>query len=192
MVTFLEQPHDAFAPLLATLNSPAFRHILATAITIGALALAYRFIYNDYHAFLALGPGGTPSTFRGYLRITYLRLYAHRDCLTPPPLTPDLLPSSGYLLRLPRRASPRPKVAGIAPQRQLDQRPLRRIHDALERALRDLADAHPCLLRIGTSAAEKYGFALFLNATAAVRRKGAAHLNETCRDTGEICHLHDM
>ena len=191
MVTFLEQSRNVFESLLPARIPPALLYVSVTAFTLIALALAYGFVYKDYHAFLALGHGGTPSNFKGYLRITWLRCYAHRDCLIPPPLTPDLLPSSGYLLRLPHRPIPRPKVAGIAPHRQLNQRPIRRIHEAMEPALRELADAHPSALRIGTSSFEKYAFALFLNSTAAVQHKGATHLNETCRDTGEICHLHD-
>ena len=191
MVTFLEQHRDVFTPILSYRIPPTLGYVLITVITLAVLAQAYRFVYNDYHAFLALGRGATPSTFKGYLRITWLRYYALRNCLIPPPLTPNLLPSSGYLLRLPYRAYPRPKVDGIAPHRQLNQKPLRRVHEAMERALRDLAETYPSILRIGTSAFEKYGFALFLNTTTAVQQKGTAHLNETCRDTGEICHLHD-
>ncbi|PLB35448.1 uncharacterized protein BDW47DRAFT_119512 [Aspergillus candidus] len=79
-----------------------------------------------YHAFLALGPGGTPSTPTGYLRISLLRLIALRNPLTPP-LIPSTLHNPQGLLRtssstthfLPTRPIPRPLISGIAPQRQL-------------------------------------------------------------------------
>ncbi|KAH1402616.1 hypothetical protein KXX51_002364, partial [Aspergillus fumigatus] len=60
--------------LLATTNSPL--PILLLLITcLPSLLLAAHYIRKDYHAFLALGPGGTPSTPTGYARICILRLF---------------------------------------------------------------------------------------------------------------------
>ncbi|KAK1143960.1 hypothetical protein N8T08_005869 [Aspergillus melleus] len=53
-------------------------------------------IRKDYRAFLALGPGGTPSTPTGYLRICILRLVALRNPFSPPSIPSTLSPKTGY------------------------------------------------------------------------------------------------
>ncbi|KAK6592976.1 hypothetical protein H4I96_11574 [Botrytis cinerea] len=83
--------------------------------TIIALAPIPWIVYNDYHNFISLGPGGTPSTLLGYVKITYLRIFALSDPYNPPKVSDDINPASGYLQRarqhLPIRSGPRPKVA---------------------------------------------------------------------------------
>lgn len=138
-------------------------------------------VRNDYRNFINLGPGGTPSTVRGYLRITWLRLWALRDPYSAPKPDPARAPGQGILARqrLPYRAGPRPLVAGIAPQRQVDQHGSRPCYLTLRRAMERLAARSP--LKFGTerSCLEKHGLALF-----------ARHpLQTNCQ--GEICHVHD-
>jgi len=159
-------------------------HLLHPSImaTIIALAPIPCVIYNDYSAFIALGPGGTPSTFAGYIKITYLRLFTLSDPFTPPLILGPIRPVNGYLPTastwLPQRPGPRPCVAGIAPQRQLDQKGCPIAHQTLRAALYDVAARDPSKLRTGVSCFEKKGLALFaLNP-----------MNNTCR--GEICHVH--
>jgi len=140
-------------------------------------------IYNDYRAFLGLGPGGTPSTFIGYLKITYLRLFTLAfDPFEAPILEGSVQPAKGHLEqvdgKLPERDGPRPLVAGIAPQRQLDQPGSLRAHLAIRAALTTLAINNPYRLRTGVSCFEKQGLALF----------SQSPLNATCR--GEVCHVH--
>lgn len=192
-MAFLDRFQVLYQQLLSIPHFPGSKYPILLVAALAVLTLLSRFIYKDYHAFLALGPGGTPSTFRGYLWINWLKCHAlsHKDCLVPPPLEPDTHPTSGYLLSLPHRSGPRPVLEGIAPQRQKTLMPPRHIHRATERALRNWAAAYPTLLRIGVSACEKWGFALFLNDSVAKQRTGYTHLNETCHDTREICHLHD-
>ncbi|RAL65205.1 hypothetical protein DID88_001311 [Monilinia fructigena] len=88
-----------------------------------ALAPIPWIIYNDYHNFISLGPGGTPSTLLGYVKITYLRIFALSDPYSPPTVSEGTNPPIGYIQRvhpqIPMRRGPRPKVAGIAPQRQI-------------------------------------------------------------------------
>lgn len=196
MAAVLNQPPHLFTRLISTPATSGVHQLLLYAAVIYLLLRVCRFVYNDYHAFLALGPGGTPSTFPGYLRVSWLRLFALKNPLIPPPLMPEVLPASGYLLRIPRRFGPRPTVAGIAPQRQTDQKPPLHVHQAMDRALHSLADSYPSLIRKGNSCFEKHGLALFLseehgieNPTVA-KHLSSAHLNETCQETGEICHLH--
>jgi len=190
MAAFLGNSYRVYACIVPNPVPPYFYYVLIFIITLCVLIQAYRYIHEDYHAFLSLGPGGTPSTFQGYLRISWLRLYAHKNPFLPPVLTPEILPSCGYLLRLPRRPGSRPRVAGIAPHRQTDQRPPRALSEGMVGALHLLADANPAWIRTGVSSFEKHGLALFLTSTVALQHLSASHLNETCRDTGEICHLH--
>jgi len=150
--------------------------------TLVALAPLPFIIYNDYDNFLLLGPGGTPATFLGYLKITYLRLFALSDPYTPATFSETIYPPTGYYQRaqswFPERNGPRPKIAGIAPQRQLDQPGCPEMHQTLRTSLENLAVRHPDFFRVGTSCFEKKGLALFARDP----------INATCR--GEICHVH--
>ena len=168
---------------------------LYPGLLITILLPACRFVLKDYHAFLALGPGGTPKNFPGYLRVSYLRLFTIRNPFRPPPLAEPVFPTAGYLRQLPPRPGPRPTVDGIAPHRQLDQKCTAELHHALREGLHKLAAAFPSLIRKGNSCFEKHGLALFLSASAQsapsdAAHSGCSHLNRTCKDTGEICHLH--
>ena len=191
MAGFFEPIYHLLTRVVLFPLPPRLHHLLICAVVFLALVQAYHFVHRDYHNFLSLGPGGTPSTLRGYLRVSWLRLYAHKNPFLPPPLTPEALPSSGYLLRLPQRSGQRPRVAGIAPHRQLDQRPSPAMFVGMERALHLLAETNPTRIQIGTSTFEKHGLALFLTSTTALQYPHSTHLNETCRHTGEICHIHD-
>ncbi|EFQ26478.1 hypothetical protein CGRA01v4_05629 [Colletotrichum graminicola] len=186
-------------PISVTLNGPA---IFALSMT---LALIIHFleprvaecllvllpilllVHNDYHNYLGLGPGGTPATFPGYVRIAWFRLWALRDPFTAPDPDPDRLPKRGILRQdddphhwpLPYRPGPRPMVAGIAPQRQLDQHGTVPHYHALRRTLEGLAARNPARFGTARSCLEKHGLGLF-----------ARHpVNVTCN--GEVCHVHD-
>jgi hypothetical protein len=155
------------------------RSVIATLILLLPVPFA---IHHDYKAYLSLGPGGTPSTFTGYLKIAYLRLFAIPDPFAPPIIRGDLLPAQGYFstarIDLPDREGVRPDVIGIAPQRQVNQPGDLTCYLNLRSALESLAASSPARIRTGTSCFEKQGLALFA-------RKP---LNATCR--GEICHVH--
>ncbi len=195
MAAVYESTHDEFSNILITQSSPKLAYLLYSSILLSILLPAYRIIFKDYHAFLALGPGGTPSTFYGYLRVTYLRLFTLRDPFQPPSLALPMYPQRGYLRTLPHRLGFRPVVAGIAPHRQLNQKPGPLLHHALRAAFHNLTDEFPSLIREGNSCFEKHGLALFLSAfahehPADTPHPTVSHLNPTCQDTGEICHLH--
>ena len=209
MAAFLDHPLHLFSRTLSTPGPPNFEYLLYSALVVSIILPAYRFVVRDYHDFLSLGPGGTPSTFAGYLRVSYLRLFTLKDPFTPPTLTPATLPTDGYLLRLPTRAGPRPKVAGIAPHRQLNQKSTPRDHQLLRDALHSLAAIYPSILRKGNSCFEKHGLALFMASCLEPEApplisnpspshikaimepfQKPSHLNPTCADTAEICHLH--
>ncbi|KAI1404717.1 hypothetical protein F4819DRAFT_97285 [Hypoxylon fuscum] len=149
------------------------------AVLVG-LATVLLFIHNDYQNYLKLGPGGTPATFPGYVRINWLKLWACRDPFNPLPADPDVQPAAGILRNkpLPHRCGLRPKVVGIAPQRQVDQFGSRECYLALRRILENLGSTNSEEVGIGTSCFEKHGLGLF----------SRYPFNNTCQ--GEICHVH--
>jgi hypothetical protein len=138
-------------------------------------------VRNDYANFLKLGPGGTPSTPEGYFRLQWYRAFRLRDPYSPPPREPGLQPSDGVLFErpLPCRPGPRPRVAGIAPQRQLTQVGAVDIRQRLQQRLESLASDRPDKFVIATSTIEKHGFAVY------------ARYPVNLRGRGEVVHLHD-
>ena len=166
------------------------RYAIHAVLWTSILVILVILIRKDFQKFLALGPGGTPSTFAGYLRVSYLRLYALSDPFQPPSLAFACLPDIGYLHELARRSAARPHTEGIAPHRQTNQRCNAQLHQSIRNALHLLADTHPASLKKGNSCFEKNGLALFLSPSNACSEKRGGHLNPTCADTGEICHLH--
>lgn len=156
------------------------RPFLESAILAVPLLLLIR---NDYQNFLLLGPGGTPPTLAGYARLAWFRLFILRDPFSPPPISPTTTsrPAAGILARqnLPYRPGPTPTVAGLAPQRQLNQHGSAASFAALKTTLTRLAAKHPAQFGTATSCLEKHGFALF-----------ARHPVNVCGN-GEICHIHN-
>ena len=135
-------------------------------------------VHNDYLNFLKLGPGGTPPTPSGYARLKWYSLFTLRDPFSPPPRDPSLLPSSGILSKLPYRPGPRPSVAGLAPQRQLNQPGSLPAYNRLRAGIEDLTVRLPHKFVTATSCLEKHGFALF-----------SRHPVNVCGN-GEVVHIH--
>lgn len=178
---------DAWAMLAGSLLLVAGMHLikafmLESIIVAVPVALLIR---NDYLNFLLLGPGGTPPTFVGYLRLLWFRMFALRDVYHSPPVAePNMAPSRGILRssghkELPYRPGPRPLVAGLAPQRQLDQQASAACYAKLRAAVETLTSAYPDALCTATSCIEKHGFGLFARHPVNVWGQG------------EIFHIHD-
>ncbi|CAK3893045.1 hypothetical protein DOTSEDRAFT_163739 [Lecanosticta acicola] len=147
-------------------------------ITAAVLPVAFS-IRKDYQDFLSLGPGGTPQTFRGYLRIKFLGLFALKDPYAAAISTPaELKCARGCLKELPKRQWPRPRTRGIAPHRQVEQRASKQVFYNLAERIKSLAPGKEYDLVIGTSCFEKHGTGLFSTCPA----------NQTCR--GEVIHVH--
>jgi hypothetical protein len=66
------------------------------------------------------------------MRITFLRLFALSDPYYPDPI-PAELKNTGFLraCAISQRQFPRPEVKGIAPHRQIDQRPQQDVFNLL-------------------------------------------------------------
>ena len=199
MAAFNDHSDYLFGALTSKSSLVNVNYLRCSTILLIFLLPTYRFVNKDYQRFLDLGPGGTPSTFYGYLRVTYLRVFfALKDPFQPPSLAEVVYPSNSYLQHLPQRPAPRPQVEGIAPQRQTNQRAPAQLRNALHNALCSLINAHPKVLRKGVSCFEKHGLAVFLSAGVSngspdqdEHPQAFNHLNPTCRNTGEIVHLHD-
>jgi len=145
---------------LQAAHIPYLQPVIVILQIIGISCLAYH-IYHDYQEFLSLGPGGTPASFPGYLKIKCLSVFALRDPYAPAPIPETLVPQTGYLADLPQRQGPRPVVKGIAPHRQQTQRPEKEIFNQLEKAIDAMADSPESGLVKGTSCFEKHGPGLF-------------------------------
>ena len=145
-------------------GSPLLAYLLYSSLLIPILLPLYKWVLKDYNDFLALGPGGTPSTFNGYLWVTFLKVFfARSDIYTPPTVKPYEHPAQGYLLSLPRRVGNRPRVAGIAPHRQISQQGSPEMLAALQASLHEIKAANPLLLETGISCFEQHNLALFFS-----------------------------
>lgn len=140
-----------FSSILLVIGMHTMSPLLLQSLVIAVPVLLL--IRNDYHNFLNLGPGGTPPTPAGYARLAWYRLFALRDPFSPPPRDPKLLPESGILTKtpLPYRPGPRPAVAGLAPQRQLNQPGSPQIYDMLKSAILKLVESNPKKFTTATS-----------------------------------------
>ncbi|GAO14428.1 hypothetical protein UVI_02031770 [Ustilaginoidea virens] len=185
-------PVSSQKSLSVTLNGPSIvtlsailvlsLHTLGSVLTqcLVLLTPLVLLLRNDYCNFISLGPGGTPSTFSGYLQIAWWRLWALRDPFTLSKNF-DSSTQAGILpeQHLPYRHGLRPVVAGIAPQRQIDQHGSRHSYQTLRRAMVKVGHLHPNKFGTERSCVEKHGLALF-----------AKHaLRTNCQ--GEIVHVHD-
>ena len=153
--------------------------IISAPFTVHMAWILFLKIWRDYRAFLALGPGGTSPTVPGYLRICLLRLGALKNPFLPPS-SQELPLSNARLNSLSSRSGARPKVAGIAPQRQLDQKASVEAHAALCLKIETLGQQCPGDFFTGRSCFEDQSMALF--------SKTAAEGRVICN--GEICRTH--
>jgi hypothetical protein len=153
-------------------------HILTTILVFTVPVLTAFYIHHDYKTFLSLGPGGTPSTPLGYLKVKTLGLLSLRDPLRPLPIPPHFRPQKGYLDSLPTRSGSRPLVLGIAPQRQQTQKSDEKMYGKLVGRMRECAREPANMLLERTSCFEKNSSGLF----------ASVPITRTCG--GEICHAH--
>ena len=93
----LDQPPHLLTRFIATPATSTVHRLLLYAVVVALLIRFCHFVYNDYHAFLALGPGGTPSTFPGYVRVSWVRVFGALDfALVQKCLTAQRSPGRGH------------------------------------------------------------------------------------------------
>ena len=155
--------------------------VAGAAVTAGGVLWAVA----DYRAWRALGPGGLPPTWRGWLRTTRWRL-AKRDPLTLGPLAARRgdVGDIALLTDLPTRAGRRPRVAPHpVPHRQVSDRAPASIHAALNGLFEQTVRSDPGRLRFATSHFETNTRAVTLHPALQRHRDAQA----AC---GEVAHLH--
>ena len=130
--------------------------ILAFIITVFSLG-GFR-TFHSYRRFLGRGPGGTPSTFPGFLKVSTLAVFAHRN-RTSAPRTYTAVPNTQHLSALPYRGCKRPIVEGPAPQRQTNQQSPTDIQDKITAKMHELASQNAGC-RVALSEVEPHSTAL--------------------------------
>lgn len=122
------------------------------------ITLIARWVYHSYYRYLAVGRGGTPSTFGGWWRTKYLLFYCRVllrvNVLSSPFLDPMTEPYRGMLFDLDPREGERPTVLGLAPQRQGNQKASPDTEAAMVAILERKAAENPGALVIGPSLVE--------------------------------------
>jgi len=183
LATAIESNASLSQPYVPTHTSAPYYSIAISTILIGSAITTCYLVHQDYCKFISLGPGGTPSTWLGFLKIKILSIFAIGNPYMPPPIPPEIyLNRVAYLSKseLPPRKGARPIVQGIAPHRQLDQRPQPSVFANLKEKILNMGDRWPRRLRHGTSCLEKHGPGLF----------ALQPINQTNHCSGEICHAH--
>ena len=140
---------------------------------------------RDYRAWIALGPGGLPQTFAGWVATTRLRL-RKRD-----PIETSLYRFFGdgrddpsFIDTLPRRAGPRPRVAPWPiPHRQIDQFIGTESYQKLAALFDSAVEDNSAIVEYRLSFYEKHNLAVTLRD----HKCGHAH---AMLGQGEIAHIH--
>src|SRR5271155_1531667 len=154
--------------------------VVTSLFTLGTIVLIFNIVKKDYEAAVARGTGGTPSSFLGYLELNFFRLFRVCNPRTAPEVSPQLYMQRGFLERLPIRQGVRPRIVGLAPQRQITQIGPKPIYEALAGIVVDFERTHQAQCYLGRSTFKNNNTALFARATEYSRTK--YH--------GEICHAH--
>ena len=169
--------------ILSVIGLAALSRVWGSNAAVAAMVFIPVMLYirNDYQNYLDLGPGGLPPNLVGYIAITAARLWALRDPFTAPEPEVGSKPSRGILpsQALPLRRGPKPRVAGIVPHRQIEQRGSPECFRALHDMMKKLSLRDPGRFTSGISFIERHGMALF------ARRPINAKFD------GEVCHIHD-
>ena len=175
-MNLLVQSDPNFPVVVSELHISVLNAILTLLLPVFAAV----YIHYDYKAFLSLGPGGTPATPLGYLKIKLLSLFCLRDPLRPTLIPPHFRPQNGYLDQdtLPKRRGERPRVQGVAPQRQKTQTSNAKTYAQLVQRIHNTAVDPRNQLLERTSCFEKHSSGLFTSIP----------IMGTCG--GEICHAH--
>ncbi|MEU3297015.1 hypothetical protein ABZ722_32320 [Streptomyces longwoodensis] len=145
-------------------------------------ALAWKWAQRDYRAWKALGPGGLPSSPRGWLTTTRFRL-RKTDPFDVTGYGTDR-PTTPLLHTLPRREGPRPSIGHWpVPHRPLDQGTGTTMRTALDASFAETVTANSGFLTMRRSVLEGHCDAVALT-------DHASAPPELRATRGEIAHVH--
>ncbi|OAP60448.1 hypothetical protein AYL99_05450 [Fonsecaea erecta] len=160
----------------------------ASTAALGALVWCIR----DYHAFLALGPGGAPYNVMGWAVVSMLRLFA----LSKRGATQvSDYPTEGAhedIKNLPNRKGARADVGGVVPHRQLSQHPPDEMKPYITNLFRNAVIQNSRLIEERRSLYEKHNSALFVRPDVLANEDPAAPKPSQTAYTarGECGHVH--
>jgi hypothetical protein len=164
-------PQSLSAPVHALSKIAKANPVLAIAIIatslfiLGTIVLIFNIVKKDYEAAIVRGTRGTPSSFLGYLGLNFFRLFRACNSKTAPDVSPQLYMPRGLLERLPIRQGVRPKIVGLASQRQITQIGPKPIYEALAGIVVDFERTHQAQWYLGRSTFRNNNTALFARAT---------------------------
>lgn len=132
-----------------------FNKVVAT-ISAAVVILFWGWTIQDYYAWVAFGSGGTPPTFRGYLRMTKFRIqqfFRPRNLYDISSISSD---GASYLKgNLKPRGRPRPRITRwTMPQRHLPEPIDPQAGIRLHTLMRAVQSKRPDLLRVAPSKTE--------------------------------------
>ncbi|GKT46879.1 uncharacterized protein ColSpa_07060 [Colletotrichum spaethianum] len=170
-------------PLATLFRRPVLSAIL-TSVSTTILVWAVR----DYRAYIALGPGGVPHNFGGWLLVTLgIRPFALSKASAT--YTGDYPDDGAHdeIKELPQRKGGRAELGGIVPHRQLSQHAPERMREFIQNLFVNAVTQNPTLLESKLSLYERNNQAIFVSpqALASSTPPTASH---TAR--GEISHHH--
>lgn len=131
-----------------------FLNTFTILIALTAILLSALHLHLDYISFKALGPGGTPSTVNGFMKVKLLSLVALRNPFEVHEIPDEHAPH--YLTVLPPRTDGRPITRGIAPHRQTTQKATAAMVKELSWAIVEMASNMEGLVS-GASSIEGHG-----------------------------------
>ena len=178
--------HAEVSGVMARSGSKRAYRIAGVSGAVCLLAMAAAWARWDFKQWLLLGKGGLPSTGRGWLRVTRMRLQA-RDAFK----TAHLKQYRGdavdvvMLFTLAARSGVRPRVgAHPVPHRQLDQRIPPNLSVALQQVFDEQVSAHADTVEYALSFFEKHTMAITCRPHLGGLIQNGAH--------AEIAHMHAL
>ncbi|KIY01043.1 uncharacterized protein Z520_03709 [Fonsecaea multimorphosa CBS 102226] len=147
---------------------------------------------RDYHAFLALGPGGVPYNLGGWAFVTMIRLFALSKRGATQVSDYPIDGAHEDIKSLPNRKGERAAVGGIIPHRQLSQYPPDEMKPYITNLFKNIVVQNSDLLEERLSLYEKHNPALFLREEVLANKDPAAPRPPQTAYTsrGECGHVH--
>lgn len=158
--------------------------IIFLSVLIAAVA-AILWAKKDYKSWRDLGPGGLPSNWKGWLRMTQWRLKMDNPLASQKlQQACDGTHTKAFLATLPVREGRRPKVAPHpVPHRQLDQKITAPLKGALQNVFDQIQNDKQQKIFYRNSHFEKHTPALTLKLI-------RPDQSDACSSCGEIAHIH--
>ncbi|CCF44268.1 hypothetical protein CH063_13725 [Colletotrichum higginsianum] len=144
---------------------PLLRRPVLTALLTSLSASVFAWAVRDYRAYIALGPGGVPHNFAGWLLVT-LAIRPFALSKTAATWTGDF-PAEGAhedVKQVPQRRGDRAELGGIVPHRQLSQHAPVRMREYIQNLFANAVTQNRTLLESKLSLYERNNPALFVSA----------------------------